>query len=211
VNNSSRLILAGVCILMAAIGFGASHLWKRSHGPARVTLLTGTLLEPRRSISDFSLLDHHGSAFTPQSLKGRWSMLFFGYTNCPDLCPTTLSALAAMDKSLQGEQAAVRPQVVFVSVDARRDTPAVLARYVPYFNPAFLGVTAPDQATVETFARHLGVSVLIGEEHDGTYGVDHSGAIFVVAPDGRIAAILTGPHSNAGLLEDFHRIVAART
>jgi protein SCO1/2 len=176
-----------------------------------VTLLTGTLLEPRRSISDFSLLDHHGSAFTPQSLKGRWSMLFFGYTNCPDLCPTTLSALAAMDKSLQGEQAAVRPQVVFVSVDARRDTPAVLARYVPYFNPAFLGVTAPDQATVETFARHLGVSVLIGEEHDGTYGVDHSGAIFVVAPDGRIAAILTGPHSNAGLLEDFHRIVAART
>ena len=195
---------------MAAIGFGASYLWRLSHaGP--VTLLTGTMLEPRRPLSDFSLLDHHGAPFTPQSLKGRWSMLFFGYTNCPDLCPTTLSALAAMDKSLQREKAAVRPHVVFVSVDARRDTPAVLARYVPYFNPGFLGVTAPDQATIETFARHLGVSVIIGEEHDGTYSVDHSGAIFVVAPDGQLAAILTGPHSSAGLHDDFQRIVAAST
>jgi protein SCO1/2 len=209
VNNSSRLFLAGLCILMAAIGFGASQLWKRSHaGP--ITLLTGTMLEPRRPLSDFSLLDHHGAAFTPQSLNGRWSILFFGYTNCPDLCPTTLSALAALDKALQAEQGAIRPHVVFVSVDARRDTPAVLARYVPYFNPGFLGVTAPDQPTIETFARHLGVSVIIGEEHEGTYSVDHSGALFVIAPDGRLAAILTGPHTSAGLLEDFHRIVAAR-
>ena len=194
---------------MAAIGFGASYWWKRSHsGP--ITLLTGTMLEPRRALGDFSLLDHHGAAFTPQSLKGRWSLLFFGYTNCPDLCPTTLTALAAMDKSLRSDASSVRPQVVFVSVDARRDTPAVLARYVPYFNPGFLGVTAADQPTVEKFARHLGVSVIIGEEHDGTYSVDHSGAIFAVAPDGQLAAILTGPSTTASLIADYQRIVAAR-
>lgn len=195
---------------MAALGFGASQLWKRSHaGP--VTLLTGTILEPRRPLSDFSLLDHQGAAFTQRSLLGHWSMLFFGYTNCPDLCPTTLSAMAIMDRTLQSDPKAVRPHVVFVSVDARRDTPAVLARYVPYFNPSFLGVTAPDQPTAETFARHLGVAVIIGEEHDGTYSVDHSGAIFVIAPDGRLAAILTGPNTSASLTDDFRRIVAAGT
>lgn len=211
VNNQSKLILAGLSILMAALGFTAANLWKRSHAPMPVALAFGTLLEPRRPLPEFSLLDHRGAAFTPQSMQGQWSMLFFGFTNCPDLCPTTLSALAGMQKKMLADRDAVRPRVVFVSVDARRDTPAVLARYVPYFNPEFLGVTAPTQAQVENFARQLGVAVFVGEEHEGAYSVDHSGAIFVVAPDGRLTAILTGPHTSAGLLEDFHRILAART
>ena len=211
VNNQSRLILAGLCLLMAIVGFATARLWKQAHPPATPSLATGTLLQPHRSLAEFSLLDHHGAAFTPRSLAGHWSMLFFGYTNCPDLCPITLTALAALQKKLLADHDNVRPAVIFVSVDARRDTPAVLARYVPYFNPDFVGVTAPTQSQIEDFAKRLGVAVIIGPEHDGTYSVDHSGAIFVVAPDGRLAAILTGPHTSAGLAEDFHRIVAAQT
>lgn len=205
--RSYRLLAAAAALLMAMLGFAAALWWRQSEQAAPVTLATGTMIEPRRELPDFSLLNLHGAAFTRESLRGHWSLLFFGYTNCPDVCPTTLSTLATLTKNLEQAHAKVIPQVVFVSVDARRDTPAVLARYVPYFHPGFDGVTAPTQAGIEDFARRLGVAVMIGEEHEGTYSVDHSAAIFVIAPDARLAAILTGPHTVAALGADLARIL----
>ena len=136
-------------------------------------------------------------------------MLFFGYTNCPDFCPSTLAMLAAMEQGLRADSAAVRPQVIFVSVDAKRDTPAQLAQYVPYFDPEFIGLTAADQPTIEAVAKRMGVAVIITPHADGSYSVDHSGTIFVLDPDGRLAAVLTGPFTVDGLKGDFSRIVAA--
>jgi protein SCO1/2 len=105
----------------------------------------------------------------------------------------------------------VLPQVIFVSVDAKRDTPAQLAKYVPYFDPGFIGLTAADQPSIEAIAKNLGVAVVIQPAAaDGNYTVDHSGAIFVLNPEGRISAILTGPFSVAALQGDFQRIVDAR-
>jgi protein SCO1/2 len=144
------------------------------------------------------------------NLRGNWSLLFFGYTNCPDFCPTTLATLAAMNKGLRAAKAQVVPQVIFVSVDAKRDTPEQLAKYVPYFDPQFIGLTAADQPGIEAMAKKLGVAVILTPTADGSYTVDHSGAIFVLNPDGRLAAILTGPFSVAALQGDFQRIVAAR-
>jgi protein SCO1/2 len=115
-----------------------------------------------------------------------------------------------MQKRLRAAKAAVLPQVIFVSVDAKRDTPAQLARYVPNFDPEFIGLTAADQPSIEAVARKLGISVIIGPESDGNYTVDHSGEIFVLRPDGRLAALLTGPFTVEGLQGDFLRIVAAR-
>lgn len=135
-------------------------------------------------------------------------MLFFGYTNCPDFCPTTLTTLAALEKRLRASAAPVRPRVIFMSVDAKRDTPEQLAKYVPYFDPEFIGITATDQPTIEAVAAKLGVSVVITPQSDGTYTVDHSGAIFVLNPAGRLVAILTGPFTVDALAADFQRIVA---
>ena len=192
---------------MAAIvagGAGGAFLWRSR---TDVTpLATGTLLEPRRELEDFSLIDEHGLPFTRRALTGHWSMLYFGYTNCPDLCPATLGTLAIMAKGLRQAGDRVRPRVVFVSVDVQRDTPAQLARYVPYFDPEFIGVTAPNQPEIEKVARQLGVAVVIRPEAGGAFSVDHSGAIFVVDPGGRLAAILTGPFSAPALESDFRRI-----
>ena len=102
------------------------------------------------------------------------------------------------------------PQVIFVSVDAKRDTPAQLAKYVPYFDPDFIGLTAADQPSIERIAKKLGVGVIIQPTSDGNYTVDHSGAIFVLDPDGKLTAILTGPFTVDALQSDFQRIVAAR-
>jgi protein SCO1/2 len=193
---------------VAAILIGAAVLvWQHSSPP--VELATGSFLSPQRALPDFSLIDQRGQAFGPRNLHGRWSLMFFGYTNCPDFCPTTLATLAAMEKRLRASGAALRPQVIFISVDARRDTPEQLAKYVPYFDPEFIGATAVDQKSIEALAGKLGVLVSITPSADGGYAVDHSAAIFVVDPQGRLSAILTGPFTAQTLQADFQRIVAA--
>jgi protein SCO1 len=203
-SRTWAIVLTSVAALL---GLCAALLWRYSS--PQIQLATGTYFAPARALPDFSLIDQHGAPFGPRNLDGHWSLMFFGYTNCPDFCPTTLVTLAAMEKNLRTE-GATRPQVVFVSVDARRDTPQQLAKYVPYFDPTFIGVTAPDQPTLEALARKLGVAVALVPSPGGGYSVDHSGAIFVVDPAGKIAAILGGPFTADALQADFERIVAVR-
>jgi protein SCO1/2 len=118
--------------------------------------------------------------------------------------------LAAVQKRLRAAEAPVLPQVIFVSVDAKRDTPAQLKKFVPYFDPEFIGLTAADQPSIEAVAKKLGVAVAVEPASGGNYAVDHSEAIFVLTPDGRLSAILTGPFSVEALQSDFERIVRAR-
>jgi protein SCO1/2 len=205
-NAQAKWFSIALVCAMAAAGAAAALWWR--HQPATPQLATGSQLVPRRALPDFSLIDQQGRSFGAANLRGHWSIMFFGYTNCPDFCPTTLATLAALAKRLRAEPGAVLPQVVFVSVDAKRDTPAQLARYVPYFDPSFIGVTAADQPSIEAVARKLGVLVVITPMKDGTYTVDHSGSLFVLDPDGRVAAILTGPFTVPALAADWQRITA---
>lgn len=200
-----------LAILVAGVALAAAIWWRQPTFHASPALLTGTLLEPRRELPDFTLIDQQGRDFAPANLRGAWSFLYFGYTNCPDACPATLSTLAALEKHLRAAGNKVLPKVIFVSVDAKRDTPAQLARYVPYFDPDFLGVTARDQPTLQDLAEKLGVVVMLTAKPDGSYNVDHSSAIFVVDPAGKLAAILSGPFTVNALQGDFQQIVAARS
>ena len=192
--------------IAASVGVLASLAW---HRPAAPDLTTGSFLAPSRALPDFSLIDQRGKAYGSANLRGHWSLLFFGYTNCPDFCPTTLTTLAAMEKRLRAVAGQPVPQVLFVSVDAARDTPEQLAKYVPNFDPEFIGLTAPDQPGAEAFAKKLNVAVAIRPISEGVYFVDHTGAIFVLNPDGRLSAVLTGPFTVDALQSDFQRIVAA--
>jgi protein SCO1 len=204
-SKTSRLwtlVLVGVAALL---GIGAAL--KLRYSSPQIELATGSYVAPARALPDFSLIDQRGAAFGPRNLDGHWSLMFFGYTHCPDFCPTTLVTLAAMAKNLRAK-GATPPQVVFVSVDAQRDTPQQLAKYVPYFDPTFIGVTAADQPTLEALARKLGVAVALVPSAGGGYSVDHSGVIFVVDPAGKIAAVLTGPFTADTLQADLTRIVA---
>lgn len=198
-------VIAFTCIAAIA-GIGAAFIWR--HAAAPLQLATGSYVSPSRALPDFSLIDHHGQKFGPANLRGSWSMMFFGYTNCPDFCPTTLTTLAALERRLRAAAAPVRPKVLFLSVDAAHDTPEQLAKYVPRFDPEFIGLTAATQSDVEAVAAKLGVGVIITSKADGTYTVDHLGAIFVLNPEGKLAAILTGPYTVDTLQADFERIVA---
>src|ERR1700730_2322496 len=206
-TQSKYLSFALLCIVGIA-GIAASVLWR--HPAPAVELTTGTYLARARELPDFSLIDQQGKVFGSADLRGHWSLLIFGYTNCPDYCPTTLTTLAAVQKRLRAAKAPVLPQVIFVSVDAKRDTPAQLAKYVPYFDPGFISLTAADQPSIEAVAKKLGVAVILRPTSDGNYTVDHSGAIFVVDPGGRLTATLSGRFGVDGLQGDFQRIGAAR-
>jgi protein SCO1 len=203
----ARSKLLFLMFLCAAAG-GIAAALMATHKPP--VLATGTLLVPSRAVADFSLLDHQGRSFGSANLRGHWSLMFFGYTNCPDFCPTTLATLAAVEKRMRAEGSASPPQVIFVSVDAKRDTPAQLAKYVPYFDAEFIGLTAADQPAIEALAKQWGVVVSIRPATDGNYAVDHSAEIFVIDPKGDLAAILTGPFSADTLRSDIERIVTGR-
>jgi protein SCO1/2 len=111
---------------------------------------------------------------------------------------------------LKGEGEKTLPQVVFISVDAKRDTPAQLSRYVPYFDPSFVGLTAADQQGIESIAKKFNVPVIVNPPKDpgGNYTVDHAGYLFVVNPDGKIAAILTGPFKVNELASDWRKLIS---
>ena len=120
--------------------------------------LQGVLRPEPKPLRTFELSDQYRQAFDLERLKGKWSFVFFGYTYCPDICPTTLSALTGVVKQLQEDpQGLTNIQVVFVSVDPQRDTPDVLEAYLKYFNEAFQGVTGAQQ-DIDSLTRQFGAA-----------------------------------------------------
>ena len=168
-----------------------------------------TLFAEPRALPAFELVDQGQVPFGPDRLRGRWTFLFFGFVHCPDVCPTTLATLADVRRKIASESAHDVPQVVLVSVDPDRDTPPVLAKYVAHFDSSFTGVTG-DPAAIETLTQALGVAVFIGPPaEDGSYAVDHTAAIFLVDPEGRVAALFNTPHEAGAIARDYRSIVAA--
>jgi protein SCO1/2 len=133
---------------------------------------------------DFALTDHHGRPRTLADFRGKVVVLFFGYTQCPDVCPTTLAELAEVMRQLGPD--AARVQVLFATIDPGRDTAQLLAQYVPAFNPTFLGLRGDDDATART-AKEFRVfyQKQPGRTPD-TYTMDHSAGTFVFDPQGRL-------------------------
>jgi protein SCO1/2 len=204
-----RTLIAAVAVAGILTGVVAAHYFHRAERAPPV-LERAVLFEETRPLPAFALLDQSGRAFDPARLRGQWTFLFFGFVNCPDICPTTLATLAAVRREVADLPAADVPQVALVSVDPGRDTPEVLARYVAHFDPSFTGVTGTAEA-IEVLTRSLGVAVIIGPAApDGSYSVDHSAAIFLVDPGAEVAALFGAPHEARAIAQDYRRIVAAR-
>ncbi|MGI9263545.1 MAG: SCO family protein [Gammaproteobacteria bacterium] len=163
--------------------------------------------ETARALPEFSLLDHRGQPFGPESLDGSWTLMFFGFTHCPDICPTTLQSMTTAAKKLADLPEASRPSVVMVSIDPVRDTVTALAEYVPYFNPDFVGVTG-DMNEIQSLTRAIGVAYAYtpGPDSEG-YTVEHTASIFLLNPDGELVAVFGTPHTVEGLVRDYRIIV----
>ena len=140
-------------------------------------------------------------------MRGRWSLLFFGYTHCPDACPATLAELAQVSLALNDLPAAERPQVWLLSVDPKRDTVAALHEYVRFFNPQFRALTGTP-AAVEALTMELGIAVVYKNQAAEDYAVDHSAAILLVNPAAELSAVFPAPHQVRVIAADYRSIVA---
>lgn len=205
----SKTLRITLILVVAAAGAMAGMWLGRARAPAPLPLERATLFAAPRALPDLDLVDHHGRDFGRQRLTGHWSILFFGFTHCPDVCPTTLATLAALRRELADLPPAAQPAVYLVSVDPARDTPGRLAEYVPFFDPSFTGVTGAP-ASIEALTAALGVAVVTRPpDAEGNYGVDHTASLFLVNPAGALAGIFGTPHTPDGIAHDFRLIVDA--
>jgi protein SCO1 len=193
-KTALRVLVVLGALSAAVAGF---YLARHVDRPAP-TLASGTWFPQARPWAEFSLTDGNGAAFTRANLLGHPSLVFFGFTHCPDVCPTTLLKLA------QARKAAALPdlRVLFVSIDPERDTPQVVGRYVHAFDPEFQGLTG-DPRAVATLARGAGVAVNRVELPGGDYTMDHSAVVFLLDARAQEVAIFTPPFDVRLMAQDL--------
>lgn len=198
-------ILALFIIAAVATAAGIWSARQLLQHQGKVDELAMTRFPEAREIEAFELIDHDSRPFNNASLRDRWSFLFFGYTHCPDVCPTTLAVLNSVAQQLQDSDTEVR--FIFVSVDPERDTPEQLARYVTYFNGEFVGVTGTP-AGIEQLTKQLGIMYLqvADEASPASYLIDHTAGVFLFDPDGRYHAVFTPPLSAGDMASAFRRM-----
>lgn len=193
-------------IALVALAAMAAGIWLSIRIDAAGTppaLQSGTLLIPPKALPEFTLQDQNGQPLDRQRLQGQWTLVFFGYTHCPDICPDTLAVLNMTMKALPAPLRQ-RTRVLFVSVDPQRDTREQLRSYVAYFNPDFIGATGELQQ-LDTLTRALGILyVHNAPDENGNYGVDHSGAVLLFDPDVRWRAVFSKmPHEPEKMAADL--------
>jgi len=185
----------------------AVSLWMLPEKTVIPPELQGVLRPAPQSLQAFELTDQQRQPFSLAQLQGKWSFVFFGYTYCPDICPTTLSTLTGLVWKLRNDpQDLADIQVIFVSVDPPRDTPEVIADYLKYFDESFLGVTGAQQ-DIDSLARQFGAGYMNEPETTpGQYLVSHTSSIFLVDPQGRLLAAFSPPHNAETIAEQFRQI-----
>lgn len=197
-----NLIVALVLAIALAAGvFVATRL------QTPTSLNTAFLLPTPTSLPEFSLVDQAGNVATRDTFKNHWNLVFFGFTHCPDICPTTLQVLAAARTELVAAGQQPIPRIVLVSVDPERDTPDVIGRYVDHFGTGNLGITGQlDELRKLTSGLGIYFEKQAGDEDN--YAVDHSAAVLVINPDGEFHALFSGPHEVQNYVHDVPLLMA---
>lgn len=190
-----RFLPVAALIAAIAAGIGAAALMARS---TAVELRSGTALAEPRPLAEFALVDHLGRALGPRDFRDRWTLVFTGFTHCPDLCPATLALLAQVRSQLPQESL----RILFLSVDPERDGPAQIAAYLAHFGPGLSGATGTP-AQVETFSAQLGLAQVRNPGAGADYTVDHSAALVLIDPRARIAGYFRPPHDATALVADL--------
>lgn len=195
-----RILIVGL-VLLAAITVWLSDVRQLSRPPTVATILPKPLVLPQ-----VQLIDQIGNEFKTSDLNDAFTFLFFGFTNCPDICPLTLQKLANVEAELI-DRGIDTPGVVFVSVDSERDTPTQIQRYLNNFSPAFDGVTG-SREQLQPLLTTMGI-VVERHSHPGSdaYSVTHNSTIFLIGPDMDLIAIFSAPHDTNVIATDYLRVL----
>jgi protein SCO1 len=208
--NRTTLYILVVAIAMG-LGLWAAERFYGEPGDSRPDLQAVRLFPEPRTLPEFSLRQSDGTQLVPGELKGHWTLVFLGFTHCPDICPTTMAELAQAQKRWESLPASVRPRVLFVSVDPERDTTDAIGEYAHAFHRDTLAATA-DIPALERFARSVSMVFAKVPPPDGAradhYSVDHSATIAVLDPQARMAGVITPPLKPAAIAGDLQALTS---
>ena len=206
--KKSQTIILVVSALIAA----TAGIWmgQQSSYDSQVDIkpasIQGAIYPKAKILSDFSLIDQNSKKITRSDFINHWSLIFVGYTHCPDVCPTTMTVMNQVNEFMQQQQIQP-PRIVFLSIDPERDTAEILKSYVAYFNEDFIGLTGSidevsklSQQLNAVFRKAAGAS---GQITDEDYLMDHSSALMLINPEGNLQSILTAPHTPANIIDSI--------
>jgi len=199
-------------LIIAAVVAGFAGIWmgKNTTDDTLVSIkpdtIQGAIYPKAKFIKEFNLINHRTEVVTKENFRNKWSLIFVGYTHCPDICPTTMTVMNQVSEFMM-KQKMQPPKIVFLSIDPERDTADILSSYVTYFNKDFIGLGGT-LAEVEQFSQQLSAVFrkapgLSGEITDTDYLMDHSSALMLINPDGNLQSILTAPHTPANVIESI--------
>ncbi|MEY4376715.1 MAG: hypothetical protein RJB26_1265 [Pseudomonadota bacterium] len=222
-TSLSRTLIVAVLGVAAGLGVFAAHRWLQTPPPPPEYRSAAVYAEPRAlpAVELATGDGRHGPA--NQLLAGQWRLVFFGFTHCPEVCPGAMKTLDHVARELaqtpataSGEApsapaaAVPMPVMTLISIDPRRDTPEVVSNYVRGFNPAFEGYSG-SEAAIDELAAAVGVAVMRGApDESGNYMVDHTSAVFVFDPQGRVRGLLTAPLTATNIAHDYRLIAGAQ-
>jgi protein SCO1/2 len=196
-SRTQKTVIVLAALVALVLGLTVNKvLNSKGDGTDKVALLdAGIVLLPQsRSLPSLALTDQNGQALQVDQLKDKWSLLFFGYTFCPDICPATLAQLRQLQGMLPAD-AKDKLRVVLVTVDPHRDTPEQLKKYLGFFDPAFLGLTG-SQEDLQKLAAAVSIPYIPADTSKENYTVDHSGNLVIIGPDGTQRGFIRAPVNN---------------
>jgi protein SCO1/2 len=209
-TRTQKTVFILVAIIALVLGLTVNRVLSgNGQGNQAALIDAGVILLPQsRNVPDLKLTDQDGQPVSLDSLKDKWTLLFFGYTFCPDICPTTLAQLRQIKSELPTD-AVDRLRVVFVSVDPNRDTPQQVKTYLGYFDKQFLGLTAPVD-TIQKLANAMSIPFIPADTSKPNYTVDHSVNLALLGPDGTQRGFIRAPINNQKLVAQLPGLVGRK-
>ncbi|MBV1911588.1 MAG: SCO family protein [Kangiellaceae bacterium] len=207
VDKKNRIILLLALSFVLAISLLVGKLIFVQFN-SRPPVINGVVIPSPPNMKSFKVLDHHNQPFSNKHLTGQWHILSYGYTHCPDICPTTLNVLSRFYQQVQSEIEFDNLRVLFYSIDHQRDTVEHLSKYLPFFNDSFVGLTYSEsmKPSALAFEKNLGlVSILTPNkepkdiEYYGDYRVSHGLMLYIINPQGKLQAVLKPSASEGGI------------
>lgn len=200
------VLVFGITLAILA-WYGINPVLTKGSEDQHAGLLSGTVLKPTSSLPDFTLMNSHGNPINLASLKGHWSLLFFGYGTCPDICPRTLSTVAALYQTMAHEKIN-GPGFYFVSLDPTNDTAPKLREFLARFHPQFMGLTG-NEAEMKKLATACRVYSYTEPTPNaaGQKVIDHSASLMLINPQGQLQAIFTPPYKVEEVAEDLKKLM----
>lgn len=192
-------------VLASALWFGIHpFLSKKIHAKAEDRFLSATVLKPTQAIGQFSLIDTTGQTFQNLSLKGHWTLLYFGYATCPEVCPRTLNSVSELYGIFAAQRQDIKPRFIFATLDPKEDTKEKLAAFLNRFHPEFQGVTG-EESEVQKLTATCRVYSWTDPKPNaaGQKVIDHSAALMLINPHGQLAAIFSPPLKPQDIYKDL--------